>query len=80
MQFEGDRVRAARIVLSGAAPVPWRATGAEAIVTGSVIDERRARDAAIAALDGATPLRQNAYKIPLFRGLIEEELLALASG
>lgn len=80
LQFEGDRVRAARIVLSGAAPVPWRATGAEAIVTGSVIDERRARDAAIAALDGATPLRQNAYKIPLFRGLIEEELLALASG
>jgi CO/xanthine dehydrogenase FAD-binding subunit len=30
--------------------------------------------AAESAVEGAQPLEKNAYKIPLFRGMIEEEL------
>ncbi|HEX8985928.1 MAG TPA: FAD binding domain-containing protein [Bryobacteraceae bacterium] len=72
------KVRSARIVLSGAAPIPWRAAAAEKALTGSALDPARAGQAAAAAVEGAAPLDLNAYKVPLFRGLVEEVLTKLA--
>ena len=76
--FEGGRVSRARIVLSGAAPVPWRSREAEEVVMGERIDADIAARAGEAAMENAQPLDQNGYKVPLFQGVIEEELLAAA--
>lgn len=77
LRFQGGRVADGRIVLSGAAPVPWRSTEAEAVVTGQVLTPALAAQAGAAAMSGAQPLMRNGYKVPLFQGLIEEELLAI---
>ncbi|MDD5565241.1 MAG: hypothetical protein PHQ91_16115, partial [Thermoanaerobaculaceae bacterium] len=74
----GDRVSRARIVLAGAAPVPWRVPDAEREVTGQRLTEQVARKAAAAAVRGAEPLAENAYKVELLRGAVEEALLRLA--
>ena len=72
---DGRCLRAA-VVLGAAAPVPHRARAAEALLEGAHIDERVAADAAKRALEGATPLAQNAYKIPLFVALVRRAILA----
>lgn len=77
LQFDGDTVKAARVFLSGAAPVPWRAEGVEAAVTGKALDPPTIKSAAEAAVDGAEPLTENGYKIELFKGLVAEQLEAL---
>jgi xanthine dehydrogenase YagS FAD-binding subunit len=69
----------AAIVLGAAAPVPHRAKSAEAALAGKRVDEAVARDAARVAIDGATPLSKNAYKLPLFETLIRRGILAAAS-
>ncbi|MCP4899526.1 MAG: xanthine dehydrogenase family protein subunit M [bacterium] len=76
--IDGDAVNNAQVVLSGAAPVPWRATKAEKSLKGSKLDQETIKKAAKAAMNGAEPLSQNGYKIPLFEGLIKEQLEALA--
>lgn len=68
----------ARIVLGGAAPAPHRAHLAEEALANRMIDERAAAAAARAALEGATPLAGNAYKLPLFETLVRRAVLAAA--
>jgi xanthine dehydrogenase YagS FAD-binding subunit len=75
--FSGDQAVDCRMVLSGAAPVPWRCAEAEKVVAGSRLDRDRAAKAAAEAVKNAEPLAQNEYKVPLFRGLIEQELTAV---
>ncbi|MGO9951482.1 MAG: FAD binding domain-containing protein [Dissulfurispiraceae bacterium] len=76
LQLKGDVVSSARIILSGAAPVPWRSKEAEEFITGKVLDTDNARKAGAAAVSAAQPLEHNGYKIPLFKGIIEEALTA----
>jgi xanthine dehydrogenase YagS FAD-binding subunit len=71
-------VTRASIVLSGVAPVPWRAVAAEKLLIGKPLDARTATEVAAAAVAGADPLSENAYKVDLVRGIVEESLLALA--
>ncbi len=66
----------ASIVLGAAAPVPHRAKAAEAILIGGKIGEAVARRAGRAALDGATPLDKNGYKLPLFETLVRRAILS----
>ncbi|KPK07582.1 MAG: molybdopterin dehydrogenase [Gemmatimonas sp. SG8_28] len=68
------RVADARVVLSGAAPVPWRSRPTEDIIRGTALEPGVCRQAAEAAMRDARPLKRNGYKIPLFRGVIEEAL------
>jgi xanthine dehydrogenase YagS FAD-binding subunit len=75
--FEGDRVQEARVVLSGAAPVPWRSGAAEDALTGRRLDAETIQRASVALVKGAQPLRYNGYKISLFWGIMEEELRKL---
>jgi xanthine dehydrogenase YagS FAD-binding subunit len=72
------RVDRARVVLSGVAPVPWRAVESEEALVGSTLDAETASRAAAASVIGAEPLAQNGYKVDLVRGLVEEAVLALA--
>ncbi len=75
---DGTCTRAA-VVLGAAAPVPHRAKTAEAALKGKKIDDNAAREAARAALDGATPLSKNAYKLPLFETLVRRAILKAAA-
>ncbi|MCU0572282.1 MAG: xanthine dehydrogenase family protein subunit M [Syntrophobacteraceae bacterium] len=76
--LDGDRVTKARVFLSGAAPIPWHAREVEAVITGHKLTPDVIKKAAEVAVQRAQPLEQNAYKIPLFRAVIEEELQAMA--
>jgi xanthine dehydrogenase YagS FAD-binding subunit len=78
LQVKEGQVEKARVVLGGAAPVPWRSVDAEKALTGRRLDAGTAARAAEAALKNAEPLEQNGYKVSLFRGVIEEELMAIA--
>ena len=65
----------AAVVLGAAAPVPHRAKTAERALTGKHIDDNTVAAAARAALDGATPLAKNAYKLPLFEALVRRAIV-----
>jgi xanthine dehydrogenase YagS FAD-binding subunit len=74
LDARGNCGRAA-VVLGAAAPAPHRAKTAEAVLVGKHIDENVAKEAAHAALAGATPLAKNAYKLPLFEVLVRRAIL-----
>ena len=79
LQLKGDIVSSARIVLSGAAPVPWRSKEAKDFITGKILNTANARKTGAAAVSGAQPLEHNGYKIQLFRGIIEEALITISA-
>jgi xanthine dehydrogenase YagS FAD-binding subunit len=62
---DDDVIRWARVGLGGVATVPWRALEAEAVLTGSRASGEVFAGAATAALAGAVPLPQNAFKVEL---------------
>jgi xanthine dehydrogenase YagS FAD-binding subunit len=78
LDFKEDRAEKARVVLSGAAPIPWRSKEAEQTLTGNPLNTGTITRAVNAALKNAEPLEKNGYKIHLFRGILEEELQAMA--
>lgn len=78
LQITKGNVTDARIVLSGAAPIPWRSVDAEKALIGNVLSPDSIKHTAALSVHGAQPLNHNAYKIPLFRGMIEEELMNLS--
>jgi xanthine dehydrogenase YagS FAD-binding subunit len=78
LQVEGGQVKDARICLGAVAPVPWRAAGAEAALKGKSVSEESAGAAADAAVAGATPLQQNAYKVQTARACVKRAILAAA--
>ena len=67
----------ARIVLGGVAPIPWRAQAAERVLMGMQPTLEISQRAADAAMTGATPLRHNAWKIPLAKALVQRALKTL---
>ena len=79
LTLSGKRVAGARVVLGGAAPVPWRAREAEEVITGKQLDAATITRAAEAAISKAQPMEHNQYKLALFRGLIEEQLQAIGA-
>lgn len=76
--LSGGTVRSAKIVLSGVAPVPWRAVEAEKAITGKTLDAGVITAAAAAAVKDATALPENEYKILLVKGILQETLATLA--
>jgi xanthine dehydrogenase YagS FAD-binding subunit len=78
MTLSAGVMRDVRVVLGHVAPVPWRSKEAEAALEGKPASEAVFAEAARAALQGARPLRDNAYKIPLAQGLLREVLHRVA--
>jgi xanthine dehydrogenase YagS FAD-binding subunit len=78
IQLQDEKVRHARVVFSGVAPVPWRSREVEEIILGKRLDQETILKAAAAAVKGAEPMEKNGYKIPLLKGVVEEELAAVA--
>jgi xanthine dehydrogenase YagS FAD-binding subunit len=77
VQVDQGTVKAARVVLGGVGPYPWRALPAEKALTGRKLDAATAAAAGQAATEGASPLDENAYKIQMVKGAVEESLLAM---
>jgi xanthine dehydrogenase YagS FAD-binding subunit len=78
LTMDGDTVKDARVVFSGVATVPWRSEPVERAIVGKTLDESTILAAAEVAAEGAAPLRQNGYKVPLLKGLVREELEKMA--
>ena len=66
------------VVLGAAAPIPWRAAAAERLLAGGSVTDETARAAAKAAVQGATPLSNNVYKLPVFETIVRRTILAAA--
>jgi NADPH-dependent glutamate synthase beta subunit-like oxidoreductase/CO/xanthine dehydrogenase FAD-binding subunit len=66
----------ARIALGAVAPGPVRAIAAEQAVRGKAIDAATAEAASAAAVAGAIPLGENAYKIEVTKSLVKRALLS----
>ena len=73
-RVDGGQLHDVRIVVGGVANVPIRAHAAEALVEGQTGSADLFRRAGAAAVEGAKPLRQNAYKLPLVRNLVTQAL------
>ncbi|TME29598.1 MAG: xanthine dehydrogenase family protein subunit M [Chloroflexi bacterium] len=78
-KIERGIARDVRIVLGGVAPVPWRVVAAEKGLEGSALDDAACTDAADRMLAGATPLRDNGYKVTLARELVRRALRSLVA-
>jgi xanthine dehydrogenase YagS FAD-binding subunit len=75
VELEAGFVRAARIVLGHVAPVPWSSTAAERLLAGQAINEETAEAAGQAAVESATPLSGNEYKVTMARAAVKRALL-----
>jgi xanthine dehydrogenase YagS FAD-binding subunit len=73
------KVKQARIVLGGVAPIPWAVPNAAQTLVGKSLDDAAIAAAADAALEGAQPLAKNAYKIPLTKTLVRRALAKIAT-
>jgi xanthine dehydrogenase YagS FAD-binding subunit len=64
-RIESGRFQSIRIALGGIATKPWRSREAEQALQGKATTEASFRMAAEAALRGATPMHDNAFKVEL---------------
>ncbi len=78
ISFHGATVQSARVVMGAVAPIPWRSADAEKALVGKTITEETASAAAVAALKGAIPLTQNAYKIDVAKTAVKRAILRAA--
>ena len=77
LTFEGNKVKQARLALSGVAPVPWRAAKAEKLLEGAALTEQLSRKVADQVVADNLPLGDNRYKIPLTRAVVRRSLMSL---
>jgi xanthine dehydrogenase YagS FAD-binding subunit len=77
LNMDGPKVDSTRVYLSGCAPVPWRSAEIEESITGKILQDDTIAQAADKAVSQAKPLGQNAYKLDLVRGILQEELSLL---
>jgi xanthine dehydrogenase YagS FAD-binding subunit len=80
LDVAGGVVRDVRLAFGGVAHKPWRAVRAEAVLRGAAATEETFQRAADAELVDATPLSENAFKVPLLRNVVVRTLLELAEG
>lgn len=78
LRLDGDVCRGARIVLGGVAPIPWDLPRVARLLEGQPITAALAARAGELAVEGARPLTQNGYKVPLTKALVRRTLLELA--
>lgn len=78
LEMDGERVSAARIALGGLATRPWRATQAEAGLTGRRLTPDTALEAGRAALAGARAGHHNGFKIELGARTVADALMIAA--
>ncbi len=79
IHMQGSTVGKSFILLGHVAPTPWPAAKASQALDGKALTAETIQQAAEAAVDGATPLSGNEYKVKLARVAVKRALLE-ASG
>jgi xanthine dehydrogenase YagS FAD-binding subunit len=77
--LNAGRIRQARLVLGGVAPIPWHSPAAEAVLADQAPSPALAARAAAAAFADAKPLSHNGFKVEIGGALVERAILAVAS-
>lgn len=80
IEVDGDVIRDSRIVLGGVAPKPYRVADAEEALTGRRVDQVDVGEVGRIAVECATPLSDNGYKVRLASGLVARALRTLLNG
>lgn len=80
LRMEGGRIAEARLALGAVAAKPWRVAEAEALLAGQAPDPALFVRAAEAALAGASPSSENAWKIDLAKRTTARVLAMAAAG
>ena len=76
----GDsRIRAARVAIGGVGTKPWRLPGVEAALSGAAVTPEALTSAAAQAAEGARPLSENGFKIPLMQRALVRALLTVTA-
>jgi xanthine dehydrogenase YagS FAD-binding subunit len=76
LDVAGGVVKDSRVVVSAVAPTPRRLEAVEKLLAGKAITPALAKEAGDAATAGATPLRDNAYKVRHLSVCVSRALLA----
>ncbi len=74
MTTSGSTISDVRMVVNGVAARPYRLAAVESAIKGKQRDKATAEMAAELAVQGAVPLRHNAYKIPLVKALVKRAI------
>jgi xanthine dehydrogenase YagS FAD-binding subunit len=74
IKFSGNTIQQARIAVGAVAARPLRLAKVEAAIAGKPRSEETATMAGAMAIEGATALRYNGYKIPLMRNLVKRAI------
>jgi len=74
IKFSGNTIQQARLVVGAVAARPYRLAKVEQAIAGKPRNEETATLAGQMAIDGATALRYNGYKIPLMRNLVKRAI------
>jgi xanthine dehydrogenase YagS FAD-binding subunit len=74
MTLTGTTIQNIRLVVNGVAARPTRLVAVERYVKGKPRNEATAAAAGEMAIEGAQPLRFNAYKVPLMRNLVKRAI------
>jgi xanthine dehydrogenase YagS FAD-binding subunit len=74
MVTSGETIQNIRLVVNAVAATPLRLVNVEQFVKGKPRNEETAAAAGEMAIEGAQPLRFNAYKVPLMRNLVKRAI------
>src|SRR6185295_6116963 len=74
IKFSGSTIQQARIAVGAVAARPLRLAAVETAIAGKPRSEETAAMAGDMAIQGASPLRYNGYKIPLMRNLVKRAI------
>ncbi|RSK39550.1 FAD binding domain-containing protein [Hymenobacter perfusus] len=78
LDVHGGTIRSARVALGGVGTKPWRSPEAEKALVGQPATEATFRAAAAAALRGAQPRKENAFKVELAQNTLVQALMKVA--
>ena len=78
LDLEGGVVRAARVVMGHVAPIPWVSDAAANAIMGYAVNDHTADAAGDAAVENATPLSHNEYKVYQAKAAVKRALLKAA--
>ncbi len=80
MVMNGTTIERMRLSVNGVAARPLRLEAVEEIVRGKPRNEATAMVAANLAIEGAQPLKFNAYKVPMMRNLVKRAIRGVEAG
>ena len=74
LDMSGSTINDSRMVVNGVSAEPYRLDAVESAIKGKPRDKATAEMAADIAVQGAVPLRHNAYKVPLVKALVKRAI------